>query len=64
MVTEIYDNPKYDAILTNDMKKVIWKLLLHREQFSTDEYSKVWLLASGAASTLNDNDKYYYLLRD
>ena len=46
------------------MRKVIWRLLLQREQFTPDEYSKVWLLASGAANTLNDNDKYYYLLRD
>ena len=64
LVLDIHDNPKYDAILTSDMRKVIWRLLLQREQFTPDEYSKVWLLASGAANTLNDNDKYYYLLRD
>ena len=45
--------PPEKLILTKDIKRIIWKLMLSKEDFTAAQHSKLWLLASGAANTMS-----------
>jgi len=53
-------------VLNTKNRKVLWKILLHKQKFDNHQIGKVWLLGSGAANLLDmeHNRDYYFKLRD
>lgn len=61
-----YETKPEKMILPKKHKKLIWKILLHQTKFEEWQFPKIWLLASGAANSMNmqHNQNYYFQLRD
>ena len=61
-----YESKPEKRILSKKEKKVLWRILLHKEKLTDEQYGKFWLLASGAANFIGmeHNRGYYYILRD
>jgi hypothetical protein len=45
-----YESIPEKMLLTKQVKKVLWKILLFNEGFSDKHVGNIWMLASGAAS--------------
>ena len=48
-----YESQPEKMILLKKHKKLLWKILLHQTKFDEGQYPKLWLLASGAANSMD-----------